>query len=132
VPAVASAMRRVLAQQGAEMFPNLFSSEAKRWILTETKLRAAQKAATSASPEQTVAFIDQAASEVAEQLSQAAVNEVDRVLTADARKKIFDEIASPDEDLQSPGAPQAPQPIEQPEMAPMAASLRIAFDQAEK
>jgi hypothetical protein len=131
-------------------FPNMFSSEAKRWILTQTKLLAAMKSKTSASPEQTMAFIEQAIKEVSQQLAQAATAEVERIVNQDARQKIFDEIAVP-QDVTEPQqqqpvaapapvapAPQVPmsapaEPVPESAPAPVAASLmpralRVAFD----
>lgn len=116
-------------------FPNLFSSEAKRWIVTEVKRRAAEHAKTSASPEQTVAFIDKAADEVAAQLSNAVSTEVESILDPDTKEKIYNEISVPQSDVGLPAAPQVGAPEE---MAPVAASarvymspkLRIAFEKA--
>ena len=141
----ASKMRVEGQKDLAFMFPNLFSSEAKRWIETETKRRAADKARTSASPEQTLAFIDQAAKEVGEQLAQAVSGEIASIISDDTRQKIYDEIAVPQEEI-LPAAPQipvgptvppqgpavaAPAPVEaSSKTAHMPHALRVAFDKA--
>ena len=136
--------RKVEGQDKSFTFPNLFSSEAKRWIETEVKRRAAEKSRTSASPEQTLAFIDQAAKEVGDQMSMAVAGEVANIISDDTRQKIYDEIAVPQEEI-LPAAPQIPVgptvPPPGPAVAPapveastkevhMPHALRVAFDKA--
>ena len=111
-------------------FPNLFSSEAKRWILTETKRRSADRARTSGSPEQTVAYIDQSAKEVAEYLAQAVASEITAILDEQTKQKIYDEISIQEEPMAAPGAPQVPAgptdaPAPTPAPAPMVGSTRV-------
>lgn len=148
------ASKRVEAQAESFMFPNLFSSEAKKWLEIQTKLEAVKiLGGIVSTPEQALKAIDQAIDNISKQLSMAVEPEVKRIMDTQ-KDKIMDEIVvDTEQNVQQPAppippnAPPAPapaaQPTPQPAPAPvepveaaasthMPAKLRAAFDLAAK
>jgi hypothetical protein len=107
-------------------FPNLFSNDTKKWIQLQTSNLAAKKG-TPATPEQAQAYIDAAATQVAQELSVSIEPEVKKVVE-ESRDKIFQDITSGVE-FQQPQV--KPAPVEAPMTArqkAMSESLKRAFD----
>jgi hypothetical protein len=131
-------------QAQAFMFPNLFSSEAKKWLEIQTKLEAVKiLGGVVSTPEQGIKAIDQAVDSISKQLASAVEPEVKRIMN-NQKDKILDEITvSTEQNIQQPAppipsnAPPALAPSVQPMMeeAPVEASastylptkLRVAF-----
>jgi len=133
----------------AAQFPNLFSSDTRKWIELQTRNLAANMGPIS-SPEQAVAFVNDAAKQVMSQISEAVSEEVTKIIDSE-KDNILKEIVTEDttfeEDLMAPPpgpqmpmemAPPADMPIEESIDAPIAASekalmphkLRVAFEKA--
>ena len=142
------------AQADSFMFPNLFSSEAKKWLEIQTKLEAVKiLGGIVSTPEQALKAINQAINNISKQLSMAVEPEVKRIMDTQ-KDKIMDEIVvNTEQNIQQPAppippnAPPAPSPaaqsVAQPAVAPvepveasasthMPAKLRAAFDLASK
>jgi hypothetical protein len=125
----------------ASNFPNLFSSDTRKWIELQTRNLAANMGPIS-SPEQAVAFVNDAAKQVMAQISDAVSDEVTKIIEAE-KDNILKEIVSEEttfeeEVMEPPAAPQIPMEMEEPAAVPMAASkkalmphrLRIAFEKS--
>ena len=126
----------------AAQFPNLFSSDTRKWIELQTRNLAANMGPIS-SPEQAVAFVNDAAKQVMSQISDAVNDEVTKIIDEE-KDNILKEIVTEDttfeEEVMAPvPAPQIPMEMaEEPAPAPVAASkkalmthkLRIAFEKS--
>jgi hypothetical protein len=118
----------------AAQFPNLFSSDTRKWIKLQTRNLAANMGPIS-SPSQAIAFVNDAANQVTKELTNAVPEEVTKIIEAekeDILNDIVTETTQFEEEL-----PEAPQmPLEQP--APVAASkkalmphrLKVAFEKS--
>jgi hypothetical protein len=143
----------IKARIEASQFPNLFSSDTRKWIELQTRNLAANMGPIS-SPEQAVAFVNDAAKQVISQISDAVNDEVTKIIE-DEKDNILKEIVTEDttfeeEVMAPPPAPQIPMEMAQapseapapapelPPEAPVAASekalmphkLRIAFEKS--
>ena len=128
----------------ASNFPNLFSSDTRKWIELQTRNLAANMGPIS-SPEQAVAFVNDAAQQVMEQISDAINDEVTKIVEGE-KDNILKELVTEDttfeeEVMAPPAAPQIPMEMtEAPAPSPeaMAASkkaymphkLKIAFEKS--
>jgi len=126
-------------QVQAANFPNLFSSDTRKWIELQTRNLAANMGPIS-SPEQAVSFVNDAAAQVIAQIGEAVDDEVHKIIEEE-KDNILKEIVTEDttfeEELMAPPpAPQIPMEMaEEPAPAPVAAAyiphkLRIAFEKS--
>jgi hypothetical protein len=148
---IAAIAKRIFGERiEAAQFPNLFSSDTRKWIELQTRNLAANMGPIS-SPEQAVAFVNDAAKQVISQISEAVNDEVQKIIEAE-KDNILKEIVTEDttfeeEVMAPPPAPQIPMEMaEAPEAPasediappPMAASkkalkphkLKLAFEKS--
>jgi hypothetical protein len=128
-------------------FPNLFSSDTRKWIELQTRNLAANMGPI-ASPEQAIAFVNDAAKQVISQISEAVNDEVTKIIEQE-KENILKEIVTEDTTFEEgpmapPPAPQIPMEMEEPapavapvpeqvaasEKAFMSHKLRIAFEKS--
>jgi len=116
IPCISKRVNMVNTRVALEAFPDLFSSGAKKYIVLETQNRAAQMGPI-ASPEQAIAFVEQAATELAQEMAAALPNEVNKIVELE-KDKILDRLVVPeDERMGEPAAPQIP--VGAPDMSNM-------------
>jgi len=121
----------------AANFPNLFSSDTRKWIELQTRNLASNMGPIS-SPEQAVAFVNDAAEQVMAQISDAVSDEVTKIIEQE-KDNILKEIVTEDttfeQEVMAP-APQMPMELgDEAAPAPVAAAymphaLRIAFEKS--
>lgn len=115
----------------ATVFPNLFSSDAKKYIQLEAQRLAANYGVIS-TPEQANAYIDKAAQELAQQFSDAVSSGVMDIIN-ESRNDILDELVSPNEIMGEPPPeelPPVPPEIQEP-IAPPAGPMLGASKRAQ-
>jgi hypothetical protein len=74
-----SKKREEVKKEGQAAFPNLFSTEAKKWMKTQTQILAAGMG-PRATPEQAAAFVDKAAQQVIDQITKSVPNEIAKII----------------------------------------------------
>lgn len=127
-------------------FPNLFSADTRKWIELQTR-NLASNMGPIASPEQAIAFVNDAAKQVISQISEAVKDEVTKIIDAEKenilKEIVTEETTFEEEPMAPPPAPQIPMEMaEEPAPAPAAPvpeqvaaafmphKLRIAFEKS--
>jgi len=133
---VEAVKRRIAGERiEAANFPNLFSSDTRKWIELQTRNLAANMGPIS-SPEQAIAFVNDAAAQVISQISEAVDDEVHKIIEEE-KDNILKDIVTEDttfeeQQMAPPPAPQIPMEMAEAPASPDTQDLPEAMAASQK